>query len=139
MNDLDLPRHDLTRQLLDRTLARETLPMPFQGREIELLVTYIAGMVHHNRGEEIQALPAEGELHLQREPGNPHDGRAIAVHWRERRIGYVPRRENTALAALMDAGKLLSARLLPSVPKCPAWMVKKAGYDREIRICLVDL
>jgi hypothetical protein len=129
---------DLTRQLMRRGLGQETLPVPFQGREIALLTTYIAGMEHHNSTDEIHALPAEGELRLLREPANPHDDCAIALLWQGRCIGYVPRRKNEVLTALMDAGKTLSARLLATRPKHPEWMEKAEGFDREIRIYLVD-
>ncbi|MBI5330895.1 MAG: HIRAN domain-containing protein [Betaproteobacteria bacterium] len=134
-----LPDTDLSRQLMQHGLGGSGLPIPFLGREIELLVTYIAGMEHHNSQEQARALPLEGECTLRREPDNAHDERAIAVHWQGRRIGYVPRRSNPVLAALMDAGKLLRARLLATRPKCPAWMVKQEGLDREIRILLAEL
>jgi len=133
-----IPLQDITQQLMLRSLGKENLPVPFQEREIELLTTYIAGMEHHNSGEDARALPAEGELRLLREPANPHDDRAIAILWQGRCIGYVPRRKNEVLTALMDAGKTLSARLLSSRPKHPEWMEKADGFDREIRICLVD-
>lgn len=130
---------DITALLLRRSLERDDLPMPFRGRQVELLVTYIAGMEYHNSDVEARALPPVGELALRREPGNEHDERAIALHWRGRRIGYVPRRHNTVLAALLDAGKPLAAELLATRPKCPAWMDKEEGMDRGIRISLIDL
>lgn len=138
MNRSLIQQQDIAQQLMLRSLGKENLPVPFQGREIELLTTYIAGMVHHNSGEEIRALPAEGEMRLLREPANPHDQRAIAILWQDRCIGYVPRRKNEVLAALLDAGKTLSAQLLSSCPKRPEWLDIADGFDREIRICLVD-
>lgn len=45
--------------------------IPFQGREIELLVTYIAGMEHHNSGEEARALPLEGSAPCGANPTTP--------------------------------------------------------------------
>jgi hypothetical protein len=139
MNTQLIPHPEITQQLMRRSLGHEGLSIPFQGREIELLVTYIAGMEYHNSREEAYALPLEGELILIREPANPHDEHAIAVHWQGRRIGYVPRCYNPVLASLMDAGKRLSARLLSTRPQCPEWMDKADGFDREIRIGLVDL
>lgn len=45
----------------------------------------------------------EGDtLQLRREPDNPHDARAIRVEWRGRMLGYLPRAENRAVAAVMD-------------------------------------
>jgi len=51
------------------------------------------------------------ELLLLREPGNPHDRRAVAVFWDGFKIGYLPRIENTAVAQLMDRGIPLEARI----------------------------
>lgn len=51
------------------------------------------------------------ELELSREPDNPHDANAVRVAWRGRKLGYVPRAENAALAWAMDRGETLRARI----------------------------
>jgi hypothetical protein len=50
-------------------------------------------------------------LDLEREADNPHDAGAVAVSWRGRRLGYVPRRQNAAVAWAIDRGELLRARI----------------------------
>lgn len=50
-------------------------------------------------------------LELSREPDNPHDPNAVRVQWRGRKLGYVPRRENAALAWGLDRGEPLRARI----------------------------
>jgi hypothetical protein len=50
-------------------------------------------------------------LALVREPGNPHDARAVRVEWHGLHIGYVPRRENGDIARLLDRGTPLNARI----------------------------
>jgi hypothetical protein len=50
-------------------------------------------------------------LELIREPENPYDRNAVRVDWRGRKLGYVPRAENEALAWAMDRGERLSARI----------------------------
>jgi hypothetical protein len=50
-------------------------------------------------------------LALSREPDNPHDPNAVRVEWRGRTLGYVPRRENAALAWGLDRGEPLRARI----------------------------
>jgi hypothetical protein len=50
-------------------------------------------------------------LDLVREPGNPHDPNAVRVDWRGRKLGYVPRRENAAVAWGLDRGTPLRARV----------------------------
>jgi hypothetical protein len=52
------------------------------------------------------------QLALRREPGNPHDALAIRVQRSDGTLlGYIPRSRNEVLARLMDAGKLIVARL----------------------------
>lgn len=50
-------------------------------------------------------------LELSREAGNPHDANAVRVAWRGRKLGYVPRRENAAIAWGLDRGLPLRARI----------------------------
>ena len=50
-------------------------------------------------------------LELVREADNPHDANAVRVEWRGRKLGYVPRRENAAIAQGLDRGAPLRARL----------------------------
>jgi hypothetical protein len=50
-------------------------------------------------------------LMLVREPDNRHDGNAIRVEWNGNKLGYVPRRENEAVAREMDRGTRLEARV----------------------------
>ena len=51
-------------------------------------------------------------LALVREPANAFDPAAIRLEWHGRKIGYVPRQENNALARELDAGKTLEARII---------------------------
>lgn len=50
-------------------------------------------------------------LTLIREPDNKHDRNAIRVEWKGHQLGYVPRAQNRAVAAAMDAGDRLTARV----------------------------
>lgn len=50
-------------------------------------------------------------LELVREADNPHDANAVRVQWRGRKLGYVPRRQNAALAWGLDRGAPLRARI----------------------------
>jgi hypothetical protein len=50
-------------------------------------------------------------LDLVREPDNRHDRNAIRVEWQGHKLGYVPRRENRAVAAALDRGDRLVARI----------------------------
>jgi hypothetical protein len=71
----------------------------------------LAGFRYHAAVEVWQELRVGDRLELAREPDNPHDANAIAVLWRGRKLGYVPRRENAALAWGLDRGTPLRARI----------------------------
>ncbi len=50
-------------------------------------------------------------LDLVRERDNPHDPLAIRVEWQGHKLGYVPRKENRAVAEALDRGEVLEARI----------------------------
>ena len=71
----------------------------------------LAGFRHAEAAEVWPHLSAGDALDLVREPDNPHDANAVRVEWRGRKLGYVPRAENGALAWAMDRGESLRARV----------------------------
>lgn len=72
----------------------------------------LAGFQYH-AGKTLWSQMQVGDaLDLVREPDNPHDARAVRVEWQGRTIGYVPRRENAAVARLLDRGQALTARIV---------------------------
>ncbi len=84
------------------------LPRPFS-REIFLAEVTVAGC-NYVRGinKRLGELKKGDRVILRREPKNEHDELAILVKMQDnRKLGYVPRRENQVLARLMDAGKML--------------------------------
>lgn len=71
----------------------------------------LAGFRYHAAAEVWPALRVGDALQLAREPENPHDANAVRVLWRGRVLGYVPRRENAALAWGLERGMQLRARI----------------------------
>jgi len=71
----------------------------------------LAGFRYHEAADLWDLLRVGDALELRREADNAHDPRAIAVWWRGRKLGYVPRRENGVLAWGLDRGERLSARI----------------------------
>lgn len=71
----------------------------------------LAGFRYAEAAEVLPLLSPGDALELVREPGNPHDANAVRVEWRGRKLGYVPRAENGALAWAMDRGEHLRARV----------------------------
>jgi len=76
----------------------------------------LAGFRYHAAAEVWHELRVGDALGLEREPDNPHDPNAIAVTWRGRKLGYVPRRDNAALAWGLDGGAPLQARISRLAP-----------------------
>ena len=71
----------------------------------------LAGFRYHAGAQVWGELKVGDALELAREPANPHDPNAVRVLWRGRLLGYVPRRENAALAWGLDRGTPLRARI----------------------------
>ena len=71
----------------------------------------LAGFGYHAAAQVWRELRVGDALELAREPDNPHDANAVVVLWRGHKLGYVPRRENTALAWGLDRGTPLRARV----------------------------
>jgi hypothetical protein len=71
----------------------------------------LAGFRHYDGGEVLRDLKPGARLELVREPENPYDANAVRVEWRGVKLGYVPRRDNAAVARQMDRGAALEARL----------------------------
>jgi hypothetical protein len=80
---------------------------------IRLLVQHspLAGFRYHAAAQVWDHLRVGDRLDLARERDNPHDANAVVVLWRGHKLGYVPRRENAALAWGLDRGMPLRARI----------------------------
>jgi hypothetical protein len=76
----------------------------------------LAGFRYHAAAEVWRELRVGDALELSRELDNPHDPNAIAVTWRGRKLGYVPRRDNATLAWGLDRGQRLQARISRLAP-----------------------
>jgi len=71
----------------------------------------LAGFKYYDGKELWSELRVGDALRLVREPANLHDANAIRVEWKERMLGYVPRRDNAHLARQMDRGAAIEARV----------------------------
>ena len=82
-------------------------------QSVQLLVqsSPLAGFRYGEASEVLPLMRAGDALELVREAENPHDPNAVRVEWRGRKLGYVPRRENAALAWGLDRGTTLRARI----------------------------
>ncbi len=84
-----------------------------QQARVKMLVqsSPLAGFRHAEAASVLPDVRRGDELTLVREPDNAFDRNAVRVEWRGRKLGYVPRRENAALAWALDRGETLRARV----------------------------
>lgn len=90
--------------------GRTAVARPGPSQAVVLCRCFIAGLQFHQGPAEFPRLAAGQRLALNREPQNPYDPLAIAVHAHSgSRIGYLPRRLNEIPSFLMDTGHPLEA------------------------------
>lgn len=99
--------------LLPTLMDDPKLPQPF-AQEIFLQECHVAGTSHvKDVVEKTTALEVGALLSLRRDPANKYDGLAISILMADgTHIGWVPQKYNKPYAHLMDAGKLLFAKLV---------------------------
>lgn len=80
-------------------------------KEIHLFDTYIAGTTHLKDKTVLDEIEVGQKLTLKREI-NKFDEKAIMLISEDgKKVGYVPEKDNIIFSRLMDAGKLLSAKI----------------------------
>lgn len=95
-------------------------------KEIHLFDTYIAGTTHLKDKTVLDEIEVGQKLTLKREI-NKFDEKAIMIITEDgKKVGYVPEKDNVIFSRLMDAGKLLSARITD--------MKERKGDFRQISI-----
>ena len=100
-------------------------------REIHLFDSYVAGTTHLEDPSVLDQIMVDEKLSLIRE-NNKFDKNAIMIFTEsKKRLGYVPEKDNIIFARLMDAGKMLNARIKK--------IEKKGSFNQiSIGIYLVD-
>jgi hypothetical protein len=90
-----------------------TLAAAAHAQTVRMLVqsSPLAGFRYHDAKKVWSELAVGDRLDLVREPANAYDANAVRVEWRGRKLGYVPRAENAALAWAMDRGEPVTARI----------------------------
>ena len=79
--------------------------------EIHLFDTFVAGTTYLDDDSVLDEIAAGDKLRLRRED-NKFDEKAILVlDAQNRKLGYIPRKDNVVFSRLMDAGKLLMAKI----------------------------
>jgi len=123
--------------LLGAAVALRTgLPAPAMAAApaLQLFDFAIAGGFYHGLRRARGTLVPGALLTLLREPANPYDADAVAVHAADGlKLGYVPRAANPPIARLLDAGTAVRAEVVRSLgaadwKKAPAEL-RFTGYD----------
>lgn len=101
-------------------------------RTLLLQESPLAGFQYH-RGEAVwQGLRVGDLLEPIREPENRYDGRAVALHWRGHKLGYLPRVENCAASQMMDRGERLAVRIVGLTESPDPW--RRVRVAVEVRV-----
>jgi hypothetical protein len=80
-------------------------------REIHLFDSYVAGTTHLEDKSVLEKIEVGDRLSLQRED-NKFDENAILILTEDgKKLGYIPEKDNIIFARLLDAGKLLKAKI----------------------------
>ena len=125
-NDIIIKDTDLLTTVTQTDLSTLIKPLV---NEIHLFDTYVAGTTHIEDTSVFDTIEAGDKLTLVRED-NKFDDKAIIIQTKDgKRLGYVPERDNLVFSRLMDAGKLLMAKITTPDVK---------GTYHKIGIYLVD-
>ena len=107
-NDIIIKDTDLISTVAQTDLSDLIKPLV---NEIHLFDTYVAGTTHIDDESVFDAIQAGDKLTLVRED-NKFDDKAIIIQTNDgHKLGYVPERDNIVFSRLMDAGKLLIAKI----------------------------
>jgi hypothetical protein len=105
--------------LLAVALALAAGVSPAQNAAVRMLVqsSPLAGFRYYDARQVWDEMQVGDTLTLAREPHNAYDANAVRVEWRGHKLGYVPRSDNRAVAAHMDRGGEVEARISKLQPQ----------------------
>ena len=107
-NDLVVKKNDLIEAIEDKSVSDIIKPLV---NEIHLFDTFIAGTTHLEDQSVLDEVAEGDKLSLRREE-NKFDSKAILIlNQGGSKLGYIPEKDNLIFSRLMDAGKLLIAKV----------------------------
>lgn len=80
-------------------------------REIHLFDTFVAGTTHLEDKSVLEKIDIADKLNLRREDNKFDDNAILILTADGEKLGYVPEKDNLVFSRLMDAGKLLIAKI----------------------------
>jgi len=81
----------------------------------------VAGFQYYEGKRLWKKLSMKDTLKLIREPDEPDDKNAVEIYWKDRKLGYLPPFENTAVAQMMDQGQEITARVISKQKSWNPW------------------
>ena len=91
-------------------------------QKIYLLHCYVRGFRFYEGDELLPRMRRGDVLQLVREPQNTFDSNAIALHYQNHKIGFIPRESNDVMSKLMDDGTLqIEAEITHVQPDADLW------------------
>jgi hypothetical protein len=64
----------------------------------------VAGFTYYDGADVFAKLSIGTRLRLVAEPNNQYDGRAVALYYKSKKIGFVPRNENAVISKFLSLG-----------------------------------
>ena len=128
-DELMIGKQNMVSLISDNPLGNLIKPL---SHEILLFDSYIAGTSQIKDEALLDEIREDDKLILQRDPEDRFDENAILIlDSQKRKLGYIPEKDNVVFARLMDAGKLLIARI--------AKIEKRGSFTQiSIGIYLID-
>ena len=103
-------------------------------RKLVIQESPLAGFNHHEASAIWPQLAVGDAVVLRREAKNPHDDRAVAVRYRGRMLGYLPRQENAAVAQMLDRGEKLAANIVAKRLDQDPWKRLQLAVFAEVAV-----
>ena len=84
--------------------------------------SYVRGYVHSPLFDQLSSLHSNGILQIVREPNNAHDPFAIALYFKNQKLGYVPAEDNYIISQMMDVNHgRFTAEIVNIDKNAPTW------------------
>lgn len=127
-NELIINKNELIEAIEETDLSDIIKPLV---SEIHLFDTFVAGTTHLEDKSVLDEVEIGDKLFLRREENKFDDKAILILNEGGKKLGYIPEKDNLVFSRLMDAGKLLSAKITE---------IEKRGsfYKIAIGIYLVD-
>ena len=106
--EIEVRKDDMVALVSGKGVANAVKPLL---QEIHLFDSFVAGTMSLKDPSVLDALTEGDKLSLRREVNKFDENAIVLLSPSGEKIGYVPEMDNVIFARLMDAGKVLSARI----------------------------